>query len=233
MTTVSLIGGPRGGSTEPVPDPWPRSYVIVDDGTGGDVSYLVREGTTLADYADPVALDDASPAEAAGPQGPPGDPGPEGPPGNDGATGPPGPQGERATPFTARGAWNSSTAYNPGDSVTYGGASYYATIPSLNDLPPTATYGTPPMPVWEPLSPGPPGPAGATGAAGAAGPAGAVGATGPAGATGATGPAGAAGATGATGPAGAAGPPGAVEVYEQPGPPATTTLGAIWIDTDA
>src|SRR4249919_1450288 len=74
---------------------------------------------------------------------------------------------------------------------------------------------------------GPPGPAGPTG------PPGATGAQGPPGAASTVpGPAGPTGPTGPTGSTGATGAPGVAEVYEQPGTPASTNVGALWIDTD-
>jgi len=89
---------------------------------------------------------------------------------------------------------------------------------------------------------GPPGPQGVPGAAstvpgpkgdkGDTGAPGATGAKGDTGATGATGAKGDIGPTGATGLPGPTGPEGAVEVYEQAAAPATTEIGALWIDTD-
>lgn len=57
-----------------------------------------------------------------------------------------------------------------------------------------------------------------------------AGVPGPAGVTGPPGPT---GGPGPQGPIGPQGIPGVMEVYSQPNQPATTNLGAIWIDTDA
>ena len=56
-----------------------------------------------------------------------------------------------------------------------------------------------------------------------------TGATGPSGATGSVGPP---GPTGPAGPLGPVGPGGVMEIYSQPATPASTNLGAVWIDTD-
>jgi hypothetical protein len=102
----------------------------------------------------------------------------------------------------AQGPWAATKLYNPGDLVTYQGATYRSVNISRNQVPATAlTY-------WQPYAarglPGPQGPRGYAGLPGPTGPAG------PAGMAGAPGPMGPAGANGAPGPAGPQGPTGIV-----------------------
>ena len=100
-----------------------------------------------------------------------------GPTGTAGAAGPPGPQGPQGVQGVSgggtnwRGAWNSTTTYNPCpsscDAVSYAGSSYIALLVSLNQQPDlNPTY-------WHILAQvgaaGPQGPAGAQGPAGVAG----------------------------------------------------------------
>lgn len=189
MTVVNLIGGPRNGTTETVPDPWPRTYVVVDDGAGGAARYIVATGTTNANYSDPnLVPDDFDVLDEAA--GPPGDTGPAGPTGNDGPQGDPGPTISWTGPF------DPLVLYNPFDGVSYNGSSYFVKngiFPPAGTLPTNAA-------IWQLMAQQ--GGTGATGATGATGGPGPTGAIGPAGPTGATGPA---GPTGPTGPAGAAG----------------------------
>jgi len=68
----------------------------------------------------------------AGPQGLPGVPGPQGIPG------PAGPQGIPGTTLTNLGAWASTTAYVPGNVVTYSGSSYICVVANANSEPDTS-----------------------------------------------------------------------------------------------
>jgi len=70
------------------------------------------------------------PAGPQGVQGPPGPQGPEGPIGSTGATGPQGPAG-----ITNLGTWNSTTAYQIGNSVSYAGSSWIALAANTNSTP--------------------------------------------------------------------------------------------------
>lgn len=99
--------------------------------------------------------------------------GPTGPTGATGAQGSPGPTGQG---YTWRGAWNSATAYNPYDTVSYQGSSYVCTVANTNQLPTNTSY-------WNIIAQI--GATGATGATGSQGPAGSTGAQGPTGPTGA------------------------------------------------
>lgn len=83
--------------------------------------------------------------------------GPIGPTGNPGGTGPAGATGQG---YTWRGAWVSTTAYNPYDTVSYSGSSYVCTVANTNQVPTNITY-------WNLIAQ-----IGAAGAAGATGPAG-------------------------------------------------------------
>ena len=165
MPTLDLVGGPRDGTTETVDEPWPRSYVIVDDGSGGEASYAVQDTLASADYVDPLdpTPGDDEPA-VAGPPGPEGPTGPEGVPGNDGLPGPEGPPGPPGSPFVAKGEWDPDTYYDTYDTVIHEGISYYNASPgSLNQGPPDATWDDPPELVWGMLGGGPEGPEGPEG----------------------------------------------------------------------
>ena len=146
-----------------------------------------------------------------GPQGVPGDPG--GPPGPEG---PEGPQGDPGP----RGAVGPSGPEGPqGDPGDPGPPGADSTVPG-----PEGPEGPPGA---DSTVPGPEGPPGADSMVpGPTGPPGSIGPPGPEGPEGDPGPT---GATGATGPEG---DPGVIEVYEQPSTPASTEVGAIWIDTD-
>lgn len=129
-----------------------------------------------------------------------------GPPGSTGATGAQGP------PLQFHGGWSTSTGYQVGDAVSYGGAGYVALLANMGREPDSSpTYWGLLVAAGATGSPGAtgatgfqgpmgyPGPAGAQGAAGLQGPQGAAGPIGSQGAAGATGPAGPTGATGAAG----------------------------------
>ncbi len=86
---------------------------------------------------------------ATGPQGIQGSPGPagaDGAQGPQGIQGPPGPAGAQGPQGVAgqailhRDAWDSGTAYIPGDGVTHGGSSYFCKVGHTNQEPPNATY---------------------------------------------------------------------------------------------
>lgn len=80
-----------------------------------------------------------------GPRGPQGEPGPEGSQGPQGPQGVQGPQGEVGPAgLTWRGAWDSVTAYEPNDSVSWGGSTYFATEAlAAGSPPPTGTAADP------------------------------------------------------------------------------------------
>ncbi len=126
---INLHGGPRNGTTDAVDDPWPRYQVIVDDGSGGTATYIVREASpTDADYQapDPPLPDDF-------PYGPTGPIGPQGP------IGPPG--------MTWRAAWDNATPYLINDAVSRNGSSYIAIANNTNvdpaiDVNPVTGLGT-------------------------------------------------------------------------------------------
>lgn len=166
MTDVLLVGGPRGGATVAVPDPWPRAQVVVEDATGNANTYIVREGTTTADWDDPAAYtgyDDPLGDELLGAVGPPG---PPGVPGVDGAQGPP---GEPGPVYAHQGPWQDLAAYGENQMVSYGGGTW---VVNPGRAP---VVGVAPVvgPDWTllagPGSPGPVGPAGPSGAPGAPG----------------------------------------------------------------
>jgi hypothetical protein len=117
---------------------------------------------------------------ATGPQGNVGATGSQGIQGNPGPTGSIGPTGPTGQGFTWRSGWDSATAYNPYDVVSYTGSSYVCISPNTNQPPTNPTY-------WSIIAQ-----VGSTGATGATG------------STGAQGPVGTTGATGGQGPAGAA-----------------------------
>lgn len=77
-------------------------------------------------------------AGPAGSQGPTGLIGPPGPQGLTGLTGPAGPQGPAGTTLTGEGAWNSTTAYAPGNFVAFNGSSYLAVTGNSNAEPDTS-----------------------------------------------------------------------------------------------
>jgi collagen type VII alpha len=157
----------------------------------------------------------SGPAGAVGPQGsqgPTGAIGSTGSLGNTGATGPAGatgqagPTGAQGPPVEFQGTWSSSTSYNAGDAVAYGGSSYVATAANSGHPPGSTSQN------WALLAQqgatGPQGLTGATGPQGSTGSAGLQGPTGPAGAAGMAGATGAQGLIGQAGPTGAAGPTG-------------------------
>ncbi|HEX9009803.1 MAG TPA: hypothetical protein VF804_05510, partial [Holophagaceae bacterium] len=207
--------GPQGPAGPPASfkGAWTSStpYAIGDAVSENGSAYVALTASTALDPATDVAgsgghwavlaLQGAQgPQGLQGVQGIPGIQGLPGPAGATGATGPQGVQGiqgatgPKGPPVSFQGAWNGSTAYTVGDTVSEGGASYIALSGNLNVDPALDVAGS--GTTWALLA-----------ARGATGPAGATGATGPQGATGpagATGPTGATGATGATGPAGAA-----------------------------
>ena|GEM_PF-2085127 len=111
----------------------------------------------------------------SGPQGPAG---PAGPAGAAGPQGPAGPIGLTGQGFTARGAWQPNTAYNPYDVFTNGGQTYEVTTAFTSGTSFDATN----LALWAAQgAQGQQGPAGANGQAGPQGPAGAQGPQGPAG----------------------------------------------------
>lgn len=76
------------------------------------------------------------PAGPAGPTGPQGATGPQGPTGPPGPTGPQGPQGVQGPPVSFRGAWSSTTTYNIGDAISFGGSSFISvTSANVNNQP--------------------------------------------------------------------------------------------------
>jgi hypothetical protein len=138
MTTVSLTGGPLGGTTMDVPEPWPRAQIVTEDGA----IYRVTEGTTTAvyvveetlpEYDDPFNNGGIG-TVAEGPQGP------EGPEGPAGADGEPGPE------LFWTGEWSALSTYGKWDAVTWEGGVYVAAHGSIGaGVEPPGTVGT-----WEP-----------------------------------------------------------------------------------
>ena len=126
--------------------------------------------------------------------------------GSAGAGGVTGATGAQGAPVQFRGEWSNSTAYSPGDAVSYGGAGYIALSSNTGREPDSGPL------YWGLLvASGSTGATGAVGATGFEGPLGYPGATGQQGSTGAQGAQGVAGAlgpAGAVGPAGPAGPVG-------------------------
>jgi microcystin-dependent protein len=175
------------------------------EGPKGDQGIRGPAGPTGADSTVPGPPGPTGPTGATGPTGPQG---PTGPKGADstvpGPTGPPGPQGSTGATGSQGPPGTTGPQGPKGDTGLTG-------------------------------STGPPGPTGSTGAQGPKGDTGATGSTGPPGPTGpqgSTGAQGPQGSTGSQGPPGPQGPTGVTEVYEQPGQPASTNVGALWIDTD-
>lgn len=200
-TTVTLVGGPAGGTTVDVQDPWPRAYVVVLFG-GLYYHYWVAEGTTTANYSDPLLIPPSEDPLAEGVAGPPGDPGVEGMPGPTGLTGAAGPV------LTWMGAWDVSTVYGRYEAVSYSGSSYYmfnAASPAAGTLPTNTTY-------WALIAL-----KGGVGAQGTTGATGATGATGMPGVAGTTGVQGAVGATGSPGMQGETGDAGGIGVVQEEG----------------
>src|SRR6185295_9936430 len=129
------------------------------------------------------AVGPTGPVGLTGPQGVPGIPGPQGEPGPQGvigAAGAAGPQGERGPQgivgLTWRGTWDNTASYAVADGVAFNGSSYIATVASVGDEPPGAS--------WQLIAaqgaqglPGPIGSAGQPGLPGAAGPPGPSGIT--------------------------------------------------------
>lgn len=123
-TPVHLSGGPRNGATVTVEDPWPRSYVRVDDGTGELVTYLTVNydgpapyNALYSDEGDLETGEDFEPEVAMGP---------EGQPGVDGSPGPPGAQGDPGSPVLPKGAWDEFAIYEALDLVSYLNSSWIA-----------------------------------------------------------------------------------------------------------
>ncbi|HIN63814.1 MAG TPA: hypothetical protein EYM95_04180 [Candidatus Obscuribacterales bacterium] len=125
--------------------------------------------------------------------------------------------------FEWKGAWSSTTNYEIGDAVSFGGSSYIATAQSTDEQPPNASFWGVLAQKGDTGATGAIGPEGPEGPEGPQGPAGATGATGAAGATGPEGPQGPAGPTGATGATGAQGAQGA---QGNPGPEGLVWRGA-------
>jgi chitodextrinase len=118
------------------------------------------------------------------------------------------------------GFWKSSTTYQPGDLVTFAGATWRAKVTNRAAAP-ASHAGS-----WDQFaSQGTPGRAGPAGEPGATGETGPQGPAGPKGDTGATGPQGATGAQGATGPQGPTGPTGPQGLQGPQGP--GTVLAAL------
>ena len=141
------------------------------------------------------------PQGGIGPQGPTGSAGPQGatgPAGPTGATGPQGPAGPAGLQW--RAAWNSATAYNLNDAVSFNGSSYLSLAANNTNNEPDISPGA-----WSLLAQQ--GAQGAAGPQGASGPAGPQGPQGIQGVAGPSGPQGPQGNTGPQGPAGAPGPP--------------------------
>ena len=154
MPTITLIGGPRDGETELVDEPWPRSYVIVDDGEGGEASYAVGVTETTASYVDQTDPALVGGDAIGGPAGPQGPVGPQGVPGQDGLPGPEGPAGPPGSSFVARGTWSATEIYDTFDTVEHEGTSYFCAVVGGSTGPAdepgslTAVYGDPPLPIW-------------------------------------------------------------------------------------
>jgi hypothetical protein len=139
-------------------------------------------------------------------QGLKGDKGDQGIQGLQGDQGIPGPKGDQGPEgLVWLGEWNSGTAYNVRDAVTYEGSSYVATANNTGSQP------SPDTKIWNILAK-----KGDQGATGAAGPQGLQGPKGDTGATGATGP------QGPQGPSGAAGPQGLQGLQGMQGPKGDT-----------
>ena len=198
-----------------------------------------KEQNVIVDSSD-IIIVPAGNIGPTGPEGPKGDPGIRGPagptgatgadstvPGPTGPTGPTGPQG----PIGPTGA-DSTVPGPPGPQGPQGTTGATGATGPQGPTGPKGADSTVPGPT------GPQGPQGITGATGAQGPQGTTGAQGPKGDPGATGstgppgPTGPQGSTGSQGPPGPTGPTGVTEVYEQPAQPASTNVGALWIDTD-
>jgi hypothetical protein len=149
---VHLHGGPRDGVEEKVIDPWPRTYLVVDDGKGGTATYYVREEEPeQADWQENPSYDgipSSAPYGAVGPEGP------QGPPGERGPEGPAGPAGAG---IIYRGVYNKETTYKINDAVNEGDAFFISKVfPNLGHDPQTDTgehwerslSGTNPRGLW-------------------------------------------------------------------------------------
>jgi hypothetical protein len=143
---------------------------------------------------------EVGPVGPEGPTGPQGDQGPMGAAGPQGVQGPQGIQGPYG--LEPHGTWNNSTAYQPRDTVHYGG-SYFVCVSAHTNVVPTDASAQ-----WDLIASK--GETGEQGVQGAQGLQGIQGETGAQGIQGIQGPQGSQGPTGAQGPAGAQGDPGLV-----------------------
>ncbi len=229
--------GPSGptGATGPIGNTG-ATGATGPQGVGGNTGATGPTGATGATGTTGAAGNTGAtgPQGSAGPTGPTGVQGSVGPTGGTGPqgfigpTGLQGPQGNPGTGLTNRGAWASSTTYNPGDYVfapssanplvnamwiVQNASSFVSTIQPASDTlnwvefyAPTGPTG-PTGPIGSTGQTGPMGAVGPTGNTGSQGP---QGPTGPTGSTGIQGAQGNTGSTGATGPTGSQGPTGPV-----------------------
>jgi Collagen triple helix repeat (20 copies) len=165
--------------------------ILFDSKENGETSHMAGLDITLVNQGSQGAQGPQGPqgaTGAAGATGPQGPQGTVGPTGATGATGPAGATGPQGSPVSFSGAWNISSPYAIGNTVSESGNSYIAIAAGTAEDPATdvgsGTSGT----YWALLAKkGDTGDVGATGPAGALGPQGSQGPAGDAGPTGAQG----------------------------------------------